>query len=378
MDTRDLAGLFQADYPADRDEFERAITGFTRVTGRSSEQQRHALSNAPDLCVSGVVLPARRPERLLVLVTGTHGIEGYAGSALVRYLLQGELRALDADSVGLLIVHALNPYGFAHGQRVNQSNVDLNRNCAVDGAGLFTSDSGAYAALRSVLSPRTAARSGRLPRTLFYAQLLAALVRQGEQAVRQASLSGQYLDPEGVFWGGDRVQPEIRFFQGLYERLAAHYREVLLIDIHTGYGVRGEAYALFGRADSPAVQACTEQGVSETGGPDREYEVRGDLVSYCYETAKRAMPAGTCNGLTLEIGTHGLSIMAQLEDLYTVVQENQARRHGALDAQVAAQTRQAFRELFCPSEAAWRARAVSVGARCVDGLLRARGFLRSE
>ena len=30
--------------------------------------------------------------------------------------------------MGLLLVHAVNPYGFAHTRRVNESNVDLNRN----------------------------------------------------------------------------------------------------------------------------------------------------------------------------------------------------------------------------------------------------------
>ncbi|MFX7984992.1 DUF2817 domain-containing protein, partial [Acinetobacter baumannii] len=35
---------------------------------------------------------------------------------------------LAASRLALLLVHAVNPYGFAHLRRVNEDNVDLNRN----------------------------------------------------------------------------------------------------------------------------------------------------------------------------------------------------------------------------------------------------------
>lgn len=375
--------MFCVDYSADRHAFERAVQVFAEHSQRPLQLHREAIEGERDLQVTVAECAAQRdPQRLLILVTGTHGVEGFAGSAITRQLLAETLSKTNAANTGLVLVHALNPYGFAHHTRVNRNNVDLNRNCAVAGEDLFSADSAAYAMLAGVLSPKQPARAGSLERARFYAQLLAARALRGERVVREASLGGQYIDPRGVFWGGDRVQPEIRFFQRLYERWAAMYREVLVVDLHTGYGSSGEAYALFGCADSAAIEACTELGVSDASGQDRTYTVRGDLVGYCYRTAKRTMPHGVFNGVALEIGTHGLGITTQLADLYTVVLENQLRQHtshGERDEhgeRLEAQVRLAFRELFYPSAAAWRSRALAVGTRSVEQLLHARAYLR--
>ncbi|MEZ5229794.1 MAG: DUF2817 domain-containing protein [Acidimicrobiales bacterium] len=66
-------------------------------------------------------------DNAIVVVSGTHGVEGYLGSALQRH----HLETYDRDRTGgpvLVFVHALNPYGFSWVRRVNEDNVDLNRN----------------------------------------------------------------------------------------------------------------------------------------------------------------------------------------------------------------------------------------------------------
>jgi hypothetical protein len=281
------------------------------------------------------------------------------------------------ESTGLLVVHALNPYGFAHGLRVNRNNVDLNRNCAQLDADLMCNDDSAYAELADVLSPKRPARLGQLARAQFGLRMLRMRARVGEKATRRATLGGQYSDALGVFWGGDRVQPEVRFFQTLYERLAAHYRELLLIDIHTGYGDRGQAYALFGRSDTPSIAACAELGVQSSQGHELTYDVSGDLVQYCHAAAKRLQPQGVFDGLALEIGTHGLSTPQQLHALYAVVLENQTRHHGvARHAHpYGVDLQRAFRELFFPSDPSWRAQVLRNCLRAVSSLLMARGFV---
>jgi hypothetical protein len=377
VDTEELSSLFYADYHGDRAAFEHAVERHAERSGRALTLHRHALEREDDLCVTVAELPARTPERLLLLVTGTHGVEGHAGSALVRLLLSELLLRCDPEHTGLLLVHALNPFGFAHGLRVNRNNVDLNRNCALAGQALFATDSSAYQALAPVLSPQRPVRLGALPRARFAAQLLAARARHGEATVRAASLSGQYVDAHGVFWGGDVVQPEIRWFQQLYARLCTRYRELLLVDVHTGYGERGEAYPLFGRTDSPALAACSELGVQDRAGHALGYEVHGDLVGYCYQTAKQLAPRGVWNGIALEIGTHGLSTAQQIADLYTVVLENQLRHHTAREKHLAPRIRLAFRELFNPSAPEWRARALRAGRHAVEDLMLSRGFLRA-
>ena len=65
---------------------------------------------------------------ILVLGSGTHGVEGFAGSGIQVGLLHEGISKNLPEGVGLLIYHALNPYGFSYLRRFNEDNVDLNRN----------------------------------------------------------------------------------------------------------------------------------------------------------------------------------------------------------------------------------------------------------
>ena len=84
--------------------------------------------NGEPLYTDVAVLGPNDAERVLLLCSGTHGVEGFAGSAIQTGLLSEEITARLPDGVRLVMIHALNPFGFAHLRRVNEDNVDLNRN----------------------------------------------------------------------------------------------------------------------------------------------------------------------------------------------------------------------------------------------------------
>jgi hypothetical protein len=370
-----LDKLFRTDYAADRAAFYAALSDFGERTGRSFQLHTHALDHYRDLRVSAAEWIAPNPDRLCIVNTGIHGIEGYAGSAIMRHALAELLPRLDLDHTSLLLVHALNPFGFERFVRVNADNVDLNRNCCAPDEALFATDSAAFKALASALTPRGSARVGGPQRARFYATILFNYARRGPRTLRQATLGGQYADPQGIFFGGQKLASEIAFFQRLFTRLAAQHAETLLVDLHTGYGLRGEAYPLFGQADSAEIRALSELGVSDQSGRDRTYTVHGDLIGCCQKIAKRVRPNGVFNGLVIELGTHGLTVQDQLRDLYAVVLENQLRNQGVADEATARHVRHEFRELFYPDDPVWQARAVSVGTRAIEDLLAARGFI---
>jgi len=58
-------------------------------------------------------------ERLVIVSSGVHGVEGFCGSACQIALLHSGLLA-GAKSCAILLVHALNPFGFAHLRRTNE------------------------------------------------------------------------------------------------------------------------------------------------------------------------------------------------------------------------------------------------------------------
>jgi len=63
--------------------------------------------------------------KVLMTTSAVHGIEGFCGSAIQTGLLHDLALAPD---VAVVHVHAVNPHGFSHVRRVNEDNVDLNRN----------------------------------------------------------------------------------------------------------------------------------------------------------------------------------------------------------------------------------------------------------
>src|SRR6058998_1186854 len=91
------------------------------------------------------------PRSVLLHSSGLHGVEGFAGSAIQLQMLD-DLPSLPTDAA-LVVVHALNPYGMAWLRRVNENNVDLNRNFLADET--FSGVPPTYAVLDSFLNPQS-------------------------------------------------------------------------------------------------------------------------------------------------------------------------------------------------------------------------------
>ena len=367
--------LFSERYHDARKTFFEAVEGFESAVGRTARRHRFVVDEAEDLTIDAVEFEADTPQKLYVGIGGLHGLEGYMGSAVMRGMLAGPFRGIDFSKCGMLLVHGMNPWGFHNFRRVNANNVDLNRNFEIDGEPLYGSDSSGYQSLEHLLNPVAKVGGGAVERGVFFTNTLTALLMRGMGPLRQATLSGQYATPKGLFYGGAEAQQESVFYQGLLKRLAKDYGEILLTDLHTGYGARGQAYPLFPQADSPEFKEYAAQGVKDGGGSDKTYTARGELVRYSYQTAKAANPGLVFNGLVVEVGTHGLGVVQQLKDLEIVVRENQAHHHGGSSDAVTAAARSAFREFFYPTDPEWRRQSFEVVSERIESFLASRGFL---
>src|SRR3546814_12637107 len=98
---------------------------------RSATLSEHILSGAKGalgetLAMDVAVVGDARAPKALLIVSGEHGLEGAPGSAAQRAVLQ-QLPAPPAD-MKIVLVHALNPWGFSHRSRANEENIDVNRN----------------------------------------------------------------------------------------------------------------------------------------------------------------------------------------------------------------------------------------------------------
>lgn len=174
-------------------------------------------------------------KKILVLVSGTHGVEGYCGSAAQLLFLHAKFHQGLPPSTAVLCIHALNCYGFAWDRRVTAEGCDLNRNF-VDFSKPVPPNPG-YEELAEHLVPADITQEG-IRRA--EAAIAAFRSKHGEWKFQEARKSGQYTRPGGMFYGGT-APTEAR--QTL-ERAVADYdvaarEKVVVVDYHTGLGPYG-------------------------------------------------------------------------------------------------------------------------------------------
>lgn len=179
-------------------------------------------------------------DKVLVVVSGTHGVEGFCGSAAQLDLcLEFDTLPLGAGTA-ICLVHAINPYGFAWQRRVTEEGVDLNRNF-IDFARPLPENPG-YDALADALVPPS------LDGPLFAAaeaRIAAFRDRFGERAFQAARKNGQYRHPTGMFFGGQEPTWARRTLERIIDDFhLAQRATVAILDFHSGLGPFGYGEAI--------------------------------------------------------------------------------------------------------------------------------------
>jgi len=327
----------------------------------------HALGpEGEKLSIDTAYFGAKAPRRLLMVLSGTHGAEGFAGSAIQRQWLDRFDGASLPPDTGCLLIHAINPFGFAWWRRANENNVDLNRNALDNFPGPLNA---AYRTLDHWLNPVGPPR--RLD--LFLAKGVWRVLTQGFGPLRQAIVGGQYEFPRGLFYGGTRREESIAHLDRIISSEAFRGVERLVVlDLHTGLG-KSATYRLL--VDIPDTSANyrelerwfgAESVASSLRSGTAVYEVSGGIVDmierrYSRERARVAV---------VEIGTVPLPLM-----LYRLHRENRAAFYSAPTSPVLARERSALRDAFCPPSSAWRRRVLVHGEKIMRQAIEA---LRAE
>lgn len=349
-----------------------------------------------DLTVEYAFLPSRESgsaSHLLLVTSGVHGSEAFAGSAAQILFLDRVLSQTQLAKTDVFLVHCLNPYGCKYQRRATENNVNLNRNFSLT-SGLYQTKNSSYERLRAVLEPKGKVLCLALSQ-LRLAVLLWWQLKFGgfnKQELSQGIGQGQFESPEGVEFGGHKAEPQVvDFFERLQARLAG-YKSVVLLDLHTGLGdkyqlhvmpadspeaVHAKLFAqLFGAAKSdvetqPAAAAETmgeQKYMITTGDDDGFYRTSGDLNNVIPSLLSAQQ---NCVAVTLEFGTLGSDTNAKLSTLARVVAENQGRRYGYWHSLVERRVKAMFVELFYPSDMKWRESVLDKSKNVFERVLRA-------
>lgn len=170
---------------------------------------------------------------LVLVVSGTHGVEGYCGSALQTQWLR-TCRHERPEHVRVVMLHGFNPHGFAWVRRVNEDNVDLNRNF-VDWT-LPPPANPEYAEIADLVVPTDWTEAEQQRTTL---ELLAIAEERGWQHLQTVISSGQYSHPTGVFHGGNGPVWSHSLLLDVAATELASCRRLTIIDLHSGLGPWG-------------------------------------------------------------------------------------------------------------------------------------------
>src|SRR5262245_34731025 len=315
-----------------------------------------------DLTIDVAASPPAGADCVLVLSSGIHGVEGFFGSAVQLAMLnRWEQESTSPAGVRCVLLHGLNPFGFAWSRRFDADNIDPNRNFLLDGEA-YSGNSALYASFNTLLNPQ------RPPplMDLFHLKALWAVTGHDKAALKQALVTSKYEFPKGLFFGGRGpsrtkaiVQPHLKTWIG-------GAKTVIHLDFHTGLGAWGTYKLLI---DYPLSAVQRERLTRLFGAESWEendpqkvaYQPRGSFGRWCVKQEYAPNYIFAC----VEFGTYrDISVLAGLRA------ENQAHHWGRLEDPGTARAKQRLRELFCPASSAWRSQVLEKSMDLVDRSVR--------
>lgn len=282
---------------------------------------------------------------MLVLISGTHGVEGHCGSgAQIAWLRTGGPQSLP-EGTGALLVHAINPYGFAWSRRVTEDNVDLNRNF-VDHDKAYPANPGYQAIAAAVLPQEWNEAAHAATARVFdaYAQEHGAFGLQG------AISGGQYSHPDGVFFGGHKATWSNRTIRAIAREQLGTARRVGVIDFHTGLGPFGHGELIC--AVPPGAKSFARARAwygDEMTSPENGTSSSAVVVGVMTDAFPQELPDAEVTSIAIEYGTHSVP-----DVLNAVRADNWLHQRGDLSSPLGRAIKADIKERFFPSGDKWR------------------------
>ena len=349
---------FPADYRTGRSAFLKACNDarlriLTRVhpaaTGRDG---------AP-LFLDTATTGPRDAKAALLLISGTHGVEGYFGSGVQTGLVRNGLANRLFKNARLVVLHALNPFGFSWNRRVNEDNADVNRNF-VDHAA--PPQNSAYDSLADAIAPKDISDEQM---TRANARLRDFAVEHGAFALQEAISRGQYNHSDGLYYGGARECWSAAMLKDVFREELSGVERLIVIDFHSGLGEPGSAEMMTEHLPSSPGYNHAQQMWGSLVRSSEAGESLSAALSGTIDSALSTWMAGkalTC--AALEVGT------APIRQVFQALRmDNWLHAHGRPDHPLAQAIKNDIRAAFYPDTKEWK-KAVfrhaerAVGAAC--------------
>lgn len=343
-------GKFDRDYASCRDRF----LSLAEQSGGELNTYINPLlgPNGERLTTDTVLVGDTSASNLVVVISGTHGLELFAGSAVQVQLLT-QLSHLKLRDTAILIVHAINPWGAAYYRRQNEYNVDINRNFL--SAESVRIENWAYEKLHPMIHDKEFFIDGKR-NALITKKIDTYIASYGSGAYQTALFQGQSMHPDGVGFCGDQ---QCWSSNTIIEICASHNskrKHVAIVDLHTGLGPFGHGSLFFPNSSAhqnfSIAQAWFGQNIVAIMGDDSmPYQPQGDMLSgictaftHCTDVV----------GIALEFGTYDVEQLMNLQ-----IEDTWLNSFGSNEEQLGQQIKEKLVEFFCPDSKEWNHQIIS-------------------
>jgi len=295
------------------------------------------------LFVDTVWIGPEDAEQVILLISGTHGVEGFIGSACQIGWMSGLKDEPLPDNMAALVIHIINPYGMAWLCVETQENIDLNRNF-ID-------------------------YSMPLPSNLYYEQLhdvftcheISGVQRQKAELIKQqfidnngfdifleAAAKGQYQHEDGFNFGGKSEAWSNTVLKQLLDKYFYQASSVAVIDYHTGLGGYGDAMLISDLAPDTAAAKKLQSWYGDihfSAAGDVGYETTGGLADSIQQSIQQA----EVTTIVLEYGTYEIDRIAS-----AMLNRFWLSQHGVQNSEQGIQIKQEIKDCFYPDEPKWQ------------------------
>lgn len=306
------------------------------------------------LLTSVTRLGPANPETMLVVVSGTHGIEGYAGSAIQIAALERLAGETLLPTAGVLFVHLINPWGCAWDRRENEDNVDIFRNLVYHSPPFPKND--LYAEFEEGINPREWTGPKRHRSDSIFQKLVDRCGLDGAVAVIR---NGQHSHPRGVTYHGAGAT----WSRNLVEEIGRTHLEgvarAVVLDIHTGYGAPAQASIVPYDREGPKFEFIRRHFSDLLLLPGADPLIPSHPRPPYEIWEKNCGPQVLFVGL--EFGT------AEVIDMFDLFRANTfIHTYGDPSGEFGKETSARYRELFYPSSSEWRDAILRKGVGIFD------------
>ena len=307
------------------------------------------------LTVDATWVGPKDAQRVILSVSGIHGVEGFCGSGCqVSWLSSLKENALP-ENTAALIIHMINPFGAAWQCVETHENIDLNRNFVDFSKTLPVNILYSKLHLALTCPDRTGSKKEKAK------QAQEDFIKEnGFDNFVQAVAGGQYQYKNGFNFGGQQASWSNDVLQKIVQEYIPKTSKVAVIDYHTGLGEYGESMIISNQNPNSIAGKRLQSWFGDicfSQSGDVGYEPTGGFA----ESVSTFLPNAQVAAIVLEYGTYPIERIAN-----AMFNSFWLTQFGDYSTKLAKDIQKETTKSFYPNEVLWHNKVINRSKQILD------------